>query len=57
MVVITDEKSTISLEKAGAVKTRQYYQGIWLNKGFKKWNDYIQKKISSVMKRMDKKRN
>ncbi len=55
LVMMADDPCTAALIDLGAVKTRQYYQGIWLTPGFKKWKKYMERIFSPVIKRYEKK--
>lgn len=55
LVVMADAACTKALEPMGAVKTRQYYHGIWLEQGFEKWKKYMQRIFSPVIRRYEKK--
>lgn len=54
LVVLADNTCVGPLSDLGGVKTRQYYQGIWLNKGFKMWKRYMMRVFSPVIKRYEK---
>lgn len=56
MVVLTDALCSEVLTELGAVRTRQYYQGIWMNPGFEKWKDYMRRVFSIVLKRENAKK-
>ncbi len=54
LVVMADDNCCAALKLLGAVKTRQYYHGIWLNRGFERWKKYMRRIFSPVIKRYEK---
>lgn len=54
LVVIAPEDIQQVLLDIGGVKTRQYYQGIWLNAGFEKWKKYMTRVFSPVIQRFER---
>jgi hypothetical protein len=54
LIVLADDQCTASLTSLDAVKTRQYYQGIWLRTGFKEWQKYMGRVFEVVSKRVER---
>ncbi|MFH1154143.1 MAG: hypothetical protein V1793_10010 [Pseudomonadota bacterium] len=54
LVVMADDPCAATLTRLGAVKTRQYNQGVWLRQGFGAWKQYMEKVFDRVMQRFDR---
>lgn len=54
LVVVAEEQATEALSRLGAVKSRQYHQGIWLRQGFNTWKQYMERVFDRAIQRLDR---